>query len=130
MVERHRATAQHNVRLAARPSAEQTPRRGQPAGNVHTHTTRRLGAIDTRYLVQQENGLLKALLIALLEPRQLLRQVEADGDYTSRLALLEETKMLPHGIIWEEYCRRNNVPSGREWLASVKQYEKKVLSQR
>jgi L-rhamnose isomerase len=73
---------------------------------------------------------LKALLIAFLEPSQLLRQAEADGDYTSRLALLEEARMLPHGIVWDEYCRRQNVPSGRDWLANVKQYEAKVLSRR
>jgi len=73
---------------------------------------------------------LKALLIALLEPKKLLLQAEADGDYTSRLALLEESKMLPHGIIWDEYCQRHNVPVGREWLRSVKQYEAKVLASR
>jgi len=73
---------------------------------------------------------LKALLIALLEPRKLLLQAEADGDYTTRLALLEESKMLPHGIVWDEYCQRHNVPVGREWLRSVKQYEAKVLALR
>jgi L-rhamnose isomerase len=73
---------------------------------------------------------LKALLIAFLEPKKLLLQAEEEGDYTSRLALLEEAKMLPYGIVWEEYCRRHNVPSGREWLATIKQYEAKVLSRR
>jgi L-rhamnose isomerase len=73
---------------------------------------------------------LKALLIALLEPRKLLFDAEADADYTSRLALLEEAKMLPHGIVWAEYCKRNNVPMGHDWLATVKQYEAKVLSRR
>src|SRR5262249_42116052 len=37
-------------------------------------------------------ALLKALLIALLEPIELLRRYEAAGDYTRRLALLEESK--------------------------------------
>lgn len=32
----------------------------------------------------------KALLRALLEPTEQLRQLEASGDYTARLALLEE----------------------------------------
>ncbi|VFS45858.1 L-rhamnose isomerase [Budvicia aquatica] len=32
----------------------------------------------------------KALLRALLEPTEMLRQLEVDGDYTARLALLEE----------------------------------------
>jgi L-rhamnose isomerase len=73
---------------------------------------------------------LKALLIALLEPRKLLFDAEADADYTSRLALLEEAKMLPFGIVWAEYCERNNVPVGHNWLPTVKQYEAKVLSRR
>jgi len=73
---------------------------------------------------------MKALLIALLEPRKLLFDAEAEGDYTSRLALLEEAKMLPHGIVWTEYCQRNNVPTGHDWLPIVKQYEAKVLSRR
>ena len=37
----------------------------------------------------------KALLRALLEPTEQLRQLEASGDYTARLALLEEQKSLP-----------------------------------
>ncbi len=73
---------------------------------------------------------MKALLIALLEPRKLLLDAENEGDYTSRLALLEEAKMLPHGIVWAEYCQRNNVPTGHDWLPIIKQYEAKVLSRR
>src|SRR5262249_22947669 len=41
---------------------------------------------------------LKALLMALLEPREKLRKLEAAGDNTSRLALLEEIKTLPVGM--------------------------------
>jgi len=37
-------------------------------------------------------AMLKALLIALLEPTAKLRELEATGDFTSRLALLEELK--------------------------------------
>ncbi|STT51623.1 L-rhamnose isomerase [Klebsiella pneumoniae] len=42
----------------------------------------------------------KALLRALLEPTAQLRQLENDGDYTARLALLEEQKSLPWQAIW------------------------------
>jgi L-rhamnose isomerase len=59
---------------------------------------------------------MKALLLALLEPTAKLRELEAAGDNTSRLALLEETKTLPFGIVWDEYLRRHNVPSGETWL--------------
>jgi L-rhamnose isomerase len=73
---------------------------------------------------------IKALLIALLEPTAKLRDLETAGDYSSRLALLEEAKTLPFGIVWEEYLRRNNIPSGELWLKEVKNYESTVLSQR
>jgi len=73
---------------------------------------------------------LKALLLALLEPIAKLRQVEAAGDFTSRLALLEECKSLPWGLVWDEHCRRQDVPLGTAWLATLKTYEKQVLSSR
>ncbi len=72
----------------------------------------------------------RSLLKALLEPSATLQQLELKGDYTSRLALLEEYKNLPWGLVWEEFCIRNNVPSGTAWLDEVKAYEKDVLSSR
>jgi len=74
--------------------------------------------------------MIKALLLALLEPTAMLRQAEADGDFTSRLALLEETKTLPSGAVWDYYCLRADVPVGGTWLAEAKTYEKTVLSRR
>ena len=73
---------------------------------------------------------LKALLSALLEPTNRLREMEAVGDYTSRLVLLEEWKALPCGLVWDEYCRRKSVPVGPAWLAAVKDYEGRVHSSR
>ena len=73
---------------------------------------------------------LKSLLVALLEPTQTLRALEAAGDYGSRLAWLEELKTLPFGAVWEEHCRRHNVPGGRAWIETVKGYERKVLAAR
>jgi L-rhamnose isomerase len=72
----------------------------------------------------------KALLLALLEPAARLQAFEAEGDFTSRLALLEEAKSLPFGAVWDEFCQRNNVPVGHAWLSQVKAYEKSVLSGR
>lgn len=74
--------------------------------------------------------LIKALLIAMLEPTEMLRNFEISGDYTSRLAMLEELKTLPFGAVWDEYCRRMNVPVGDQWLKEVKDYETKVTSLR
>ncbi len=72
----------------------------------------------------------KSLLSALLEPAKLLREAEAAGDFTLRLALLEESKTLPMGAVWEEFCRRSEVPGEREWMPEVKKYEADVLSLR
>ncbi len=73
---------------------------------------------------------LKALLMALVEPIAMLRDAENRGDYTSRLAMLEETKTLPFGALWDYYCLRSDVPVGLAWLDEVKRYEKEVLSKR
>ncbi len=72
----------------------------------------------------------KALLRALLEPTDRLRKLELEGDYTARLALLEEQKSLPWQAVWEEWCRRENVPAGSEWLDEVRRYEQTVLETR
>jgi L-rhamnose isomerase len=32
--------------------------------------------------------------------------------------------------VWDYYCETKNVPVGSAWLATVKQYEKDVLSKR
>lgn len=74
--------------------------------------------------------MLKALLLALLEPTAQLRQLEASGDLTGRLVLLEELKTLPFGAVWDYYCQQQNVPVGTAWLEDIRQYEKTVLSQR
>ena len=75
-------------------------------------------------------ALLKALLIALLEPTALLRRAEAEGDLTARLALLEEAKGLPWGAVWDAYCLRSGVPVGRDWIDEVRRYETEVLAGR
>ena len=73
---------------------------------------------------------LKCLLLALLEPTKTLREAENAGDYTARLALMEEAKTLPFSVVWDEYCLRQDVPVGGAWLEEVRIYERKVLSQR
>ena len=73
---------------------------------------------------------IKALLAALLEPAALLRDAEVNGDFTTRLALMEEAKTLPLGAVWQEYCRRQDVSGDSSWIAEVKTYEKTILSKR
>ncbi|GIP48341.1 L-rhamnose isomerase [Paenibacillus sp. J53TS2] len=72
----------------------------------------------------------KALLRAMLEPLDKLKQLELDGDYTSRLALVEEFKSYPYGAIWDYFCATQGVPVREAWLADVKEYETNVLATR
>ena len=75
-------------------------------------------------------NMIKSLLKALLEPSKTLRAFEADGDYTSRLALLEDQKTMPFGAVWDYYCETKNVPVANTWLGKIKHYEKDVLVKR
>ncbi|ATO31281.1 L-rhamnose isomerase [Dickeya dianthicola] len=72
----------------------------------------------------------KALLRALLEPIASLRQAEQEGDYATRLGLMEETRSLPWQAVWDYACASENVPVGADWLKVVKQYEQDVLRSR
>jgi L-rhamnose isomerase len=75
-------------------------------------------------------NMLRALLLALLEPTEKLRVLEAEGNFTQRLALLEEMKSMPFGAIWDHYCLTAGVPVGPSWIATVQDYEKQVLGKR
>ncbi len=75
-------------------------------------------------------NMIKALMLAMLEPYKKLCDYEMSGDYTSRLALMEELKTLPYAAVWDYYCQTKNVPVGIAWLDEVKKYEKEVLSKR
>lgn len=70
---------------------------------------------------------LKALLRAMLEPVDRLKEIELEGDFTSRLALVEEFKSYPFGAIWDYYCSMAGTPVREEWLTEVKRYEREVL---
>jgi L-rhamnose isomerase len=75
-------------------------------------------------------AMLKAVLAASLEPTAKLREIEIHGDFTSRLALVEEVKTLPLGAVWDYYCQRQGVPVGTAWLDEVKRYEAEVTGRR
>ncbi len=75
-------------------------------------------------------NMIKALLMALLEPTKTLKQYELEGNLTARLALLEELKAFPWQAVWNYYCLQQGVPMAAAWLEDVKQYEKEVLSLR
>lgn len=73
---------------------------------------------------------LRALLIALLEPAGQMRALEAAGDYTQRLALLEALKGMPYGAVWDYYCLQQDVPVGIAIMDEVKAYETQALAGR
>ena len=72
----------------------------------------------------------KALLLALLEPTEQLRELERDGDFTGRLALLELLRTMPFGAVWDQFCEGSGVPPESGWLGEIRAYEAEVLSHR
>ncbi len=75
-------------------------------------------------------AMLKALLAALVEPTAKLRALELEGDFTARLAMVEQVKTLPLGAVWDDYCLRHQVPAESRWLAEVRKYEEEVTGKR
>jgi len=75
-------------------------------------------------------SMLKGLLIALLEPQDKLKELDAGPKTLARLSLLEELKAMPFGPVWDHYCLRQSVPPADEWLREVDAYERRVLSRR
>ena len=73
---------------------------------------------------------LRALLNALLEPINMLKQYEVSGDYSQRLVLQEELKAMPAGAVWDYHCLKNGVPVGISFMETIQNYEKKELSKR
>ncbi len=88
-------------------------------------TINRLGA----YAVGSRSAL-KGLLSALLEPTALLQKYDREENYFARLALLEESRTLPLGAVWDEYCRRMDTVKDSALIQEVMDYEKSVLSGR
>lgn len=72
----------------------------------------------------------KAILASFLAPYKQLNDAEQAEDYTSRLALMEERRMLPVGAVFNYYCYKKGMPAGNDWLECVKKYEAEVLSKR
>ncbi len=72
----------------------------------------------------------KCMLRALLEPTATLREYELTGRTFQRLALLEECKVLPWNAVYDEFCRRNDVPVGEAYIKAVEKYETDVTSKR
>ena len=73
---------------------------------------------------------LRALLNALLEPLDTMKKLESEGDFSQRLALQEELKIMPSNIVWDYYCTKKGVPVGMVYMDTIKEYEVKELAER
>lgn len=88
-------------------------------------TLNRIGAWTTG-----ARSTLKGLLLAMLEPTGKLIELEENGDYYGRLALLERLKTMPMGAVWDYYCTSEGVLTEAEIFDDVKTYESDVLIKR
>ena len=72
----------------------------------------------------------KAMLQALLEPTNQLKEFEKQDKRFERMALLEELKALPWSNIYNFFCQQQGVTIGDAYIKEVQNYEKEVTSKR
>lgn len=72
----------------------------------------------------------KAMLYALLQPYDMLKEAQDQGDFTQIMVINEELKTYPFNDIWDYYCEINQVPVRETWYDEVKKYETEVLAKR
>lgn len=66
----------------------------------------------------------KCMLKALLEPSAEISKDEVECKTFQVLAKLEEGKAMPWNAVYDEFCLRNNVPVGNEFIKEIENYEK------
>lgn len=72
----------------------------------------------------------KCMLRALLEPKATISEAELKGQGYRVLALLEEQKAMPWQAVYDEFCVRNAVPVGQNFMKEIDSYEANVTSKR
>lgn len=72
----------------------------------------------------------KCMLRALLEPRKTISSLELAGEGYKVLALIEEQKSMPWQAVYDEFCLRNGVPVGADFIGAIDEYVKNVTSKR
>src|SRR5690625_3338557 len=75
-------------------------------------------------------NMIKSILYALLLPNDHLKELQDRGEFTERLALMEEFKTYPFGDVWDYYCEKMGVPVKENWLKDIKSYEQEELFKR
>lgn len=71
----------------------------------------------------------KALLFALLQPNDTLKELQNTNQFTKLMNVQEEMKTFPFGDVWDYFCEVCGVPGGN-WIEEVEKYEAEVLSKR
>ena len=64
----------------------------------------------------------KVLLEALLRPWERFRAAEDAQDTTALFVVTEQIKDLPAGAVWDEFCARNDVPTGQALIGQLEGY--------
>lgn len=72
----------------------------------------------------------KALLYALLEPTDVLKEYEENEQNFERLFTFEKMKSMPWGAVWDYYCLENDILTDDEIIEEIQKYEDEVLSNR
>lgn len=70
----------------------------------------------------------KALLFALLQPNDTLKELQDSTNTTALMVIQEELKCAPFGDIWDEYLKREGIPV--DYLSECVKYEKEILKER
>ena len=78
--------------------------------------------------VTGQRSMQKALLYALLLPNEKMKEYQDAGNFTSLMDLQERSKMMPLGIVWDEYLARQNLDDN--YLEVIRNYENEVLLKR
>lgn len=72
----------------------------------------------------------RAMLQALLEPTEKLKDYEKEDKRFQRMAYLEELKSMPWNAVYNYYCHSQNIPIGDDYIAEIEAYERDVTSKR
>lgn len=72
----------------------------------------------------------KAMLYALLQPVDKMKELEKAGDVSARLAYTQEFKAAPFALVWDYYCQKAGKGVGLDWVDDIKKYEKDILLKR
>ena len=75
-------------------------------------------------------NLQKALLFALLQPVEELRELQDTQSFSKLMVVQEELKTMPFNDIWDHYCEVCGKPKDGQWFEEVERYEREVLSKR